>query len=48
MDDLEFQNKNTSAKGNAYPFIPFKDIRFTSWILNNIAYRVYWSKYTMS
>jgi hypothetical protein len=31
----------------AYPFIPFEEIRYTSWILNNIAYRIFWSGYTM-
>jgi hypothetical protein len=28
----------------AYPFIPFSEIRYTSWILNNIAYRMFSSK----
>lgn len=39
IDDNEFQGKNTTQM--AYPFIPFGDIRYTSWILNNIAYRIF-------
>ena len=31
----------------AFPFIPFEEIRYTSFILNNIAYRMFWSGYTM-
>ena len=48
MDDLEFQGKQKQSKAEKYPFIAFEDIRFTSWILNNIAYRVFWSKFTMA
>ena len=44
IDDVEYQGKNVSQM--AYPFIPFEEIRYTSWILNNIAYRMFWSNYT--
>lgn len=30
-----------------YPFIPFEEISYTSWLLNNIAYRMFWNNYTM-
>jgi hypothetical protein len=48
MDDLEFQGKSKTNKYDRYPFISFKDIRYLSWVLNNIAYRVFWSHQTMS
>ena len=41
IDDIEFQGKQKTK--HAYPFIPFTDIRFISYILNNIAYRVFFS-----
>jgi hypothetical protein len=38
IDDIEFQGKN---KNKTFPFLKFEDIRYTSWVLNNIAYRVF-------
>ena len=46
IDDLEFQGKNKTQ--SQYSFIPFKDIRYVSWILNNIAYRIFWNESTMN
>lgn len=48
IDDLEFQGKNKSEKYDKFPFIPFEEIRYVSWILNNIAYRIFWSNQSMS
>ena len=45
IDDLEFQGKNVSSE-NKFPFIPFKDIRLISWLLNNIAYRIFYNQQT--
>ena len=45
IDDIEFQGKNKTK--SQYSFIPFKDIRYVSWILNNIAYRIFWNESTM-
>ena len=39
IDDIEFKGENKNSK--AHPFIPFKEIRYTSYILNNIAYRIF-------
>ena len=39
IDDIEFKGENKTNK--AHPFIPFKEIRYTSYILNNIAYRIF-------
>ena len=39
IDDVEFQGKNKVKVD--YPFLPFSEIRFVSWLLNNIAYRVF-------
>jgi hypothetical protein len=39
IDDNEFMEKNTTQM--AYPFIPFREIKFVSWILNNISYRIF-------
>ena len=39
IDDNEFMEKNTTHM--AYPFIPFKEIKYVSWILNNISYRIF-------
>ena len=39
IDDNEFMEKNTTNM--AYPFIPFKEIKYVSWILNNISYRMF-------
>ena len=46
MDDLEFKGEKNSTK-QAYPFIPYSEVRYTSWILNNIAYRVFISRASM-
>lgn len=44
IDDIEFQGKN---KTMTYEFIAFQDIRFVSWILNNMAYRIFYNEYNM-
>jgi quinol-cytochrome oxidoreductase complex cytochrome b subunit len=41
IDDIEFQGK--TEKKMQHPFIEFKDIKYVSWILNNIAYRVFYN-----
>jgi hypothetical protein len=48
MDDIEFQGKNKNNKYEQYPFIKFEEIRYLSWILNNMAYRIFWSNETSS
>lgn len=45
IDDTEFQEKKKFP--SKYPFIPFSDIRYVSWVLNNLAYRIFQSEYTM-
>lgn len=45
IDDIEFKGENKTNK--AHPFIPFQEIRYTSYILNNIAYRIFQTKNTM-
>ena len=44
IDDIEFQGKN---KTQTYEFIAFQDIRFVSWILNNMAYRIFYNEYNV-
>ena len=46
IDDIEFKGENKTNK--AHPFIPFKEIRYTAYILNNIAYRIFQNQSTMS
>lgn len=48
MDDLEFEGKQSISKYAKYPFIPFSEVRYLSWILNNIAYRIFYSNSAMS
>ena len=39
IDDIEFKGYNHHK--NDFPFIPFEEIRYISWVLNNIGYRVF-------
>lgn len=45
IDDIEFQGKTQQKL--THPFIAFEDIRYVSWILNNIAYRVFYNKFNI-
>ena len=45
IDDLEFTGKQTTKQVQS--FIPFSEISYVSWILNNIAYRVFMTQHNM-
>lgn len=42
IDDLEFQGKKIMQ--TEFPFLPFSEVRYVSWLLNNVAYRVFYSE----
>lgn len=46
IDDLELTGKKQHK--SEHPFLPFGEIPFVSWLLNNVAYRVFLSQNTMS
>lgn len=46
IDDIEFQGK---SKGQLeYPFLPYSEMPYVCWMLNNIAYRVFLSPNSMA
>jgi hypothetical protein len=46
IDDIEFKGENQTKQ--EFPFIPFQDIRFVSYLLNNLAYRIFYDPGNMS
>jgi len=46
IDDIEFKGENNTKQ--EFPFIPFQEIRFVSYLLNNLAYRIFYNPSNMS